>query len=178
MNELTLGSLYSGFRLNEIRPLPELSLEMYTFEHEQSGARLIYLKADDDNKVFYVGFRTTPVDSTGVFHILEHSVLCGGTYRWSEIKDTIVRECGWVAPAETDKGLHTSCQIEKCKEHTQFVRFYQMRSTMIPFSALEMAIASSGNALSREDAMAELTSSLGFSLSEVPECAIMREYLQ
>ena len=50
MNELTLGSLYSGFRLNEIRPLPELSLEMYTFEHEQSGARLIYLKADDDNK--------------------------------------------------------------------------------------------------------------------------------
>ena len=77
MNELTLGSLYSGFRLNEIRPLAELSLEMYTFEHEQSGARLIYLKADDDNKVFYVGFRTTPVDSTGVFHILEHSVLCG-----------------------------------------------------------------------------------------------------
>ncbi|MBO5778720.1 MAG: insulinase family protein, partial [Clostridia bacterium] len=77
MNELTLGSLYSGFRLNEIRPLPELSLDMYTFEHEQSGARLIYLKADDDNKVFYVGFRTTPVDSTGVFHILEHSVLCG-----------------------------------------------------------------------------------------------------
>ncbi|MBQ8381921.1 MAG: insulinase family protein [Clostridia bacterium] len=77
MNKLTVGSLYSGFRLNEIRPLSELSVEMYTFEHEQSGARLIYLQADDDNKVFYVGFRTTPVDSTGVFHILEHSVLCG-----------------------------------------------------------------------------------------------------
>ncbi len=77
MNELTVGSRLSGFRLDEIRPLPELSLNMYSFEHEQSGARLIYLDADDDNKVFYVGFRTTPVDSTGVFHILEHSVLCG-----------------------------------------------------------------------------------------------------
>ncbi len=77
MNQLNVGSLYSGFRLNEIRPLNELSLNMYSFEHEQSGARLIYLQTDDDNKVFYVGFRTTPVDSTGVFHILEHSVLCG-----------------------------------------------------------------------------------------------------
>ena len=77
MNQLTVGTRLSGFRLDEIRPLDELSLEMYTFEHEQSGARLIYLKTDDDNKVFYVGFRTTPVDSTGVFHILEHSVLCG-----------------------------------------------------------------------------------------------------
>ncbi len=77
MNQLTVGTRLSGFRLDEIRPLPELSVELYTFEHEQSGARLIYMKADDDNKVFYVGFRTTPVDSTGVFHILEHSVLCG-----------------------------------------------------------------------------------------------------
>lgn len=109
---------------------------------------------------------------------VDFDAITGGTYRWSEIKDTIVRECGWVAPLDTDKGLHTSCQIEKCKEHSQFVRFYQMRSTMIPFSALEMAIASSGNAISREEAMAELTSSLGFSLSEVPECAMMREYLQ
>ena len=109
---------------------------------------------------------------------VDFDAISGGTYRWSEIKDTIVRECGWVAPLDTDKGLHTSCQIEKCKEHSQFVRFYQMRSTMIPFSALEMAIASSGYAVSREEAMAELTSSLGFSLSEVPECAMMREYLQ
>lgn len=109
---------------------------------------------------------------------VDFDAISGGTYRWSEIKDTIVRECGWVAPLDTDKGLHTSCQIEKCKEHTQFLRFYQMRSTMIPFSALEMAIASRGNAISREEAMAELTSSLGFSLSEVPECAIMREYLK
>ena len=39
--------------------------------------------------------------------------ICGGVYEWSKIKDTIVRECGWIAPEESDKGLHTSCKIEK-----------------------------------------------------------------
>ena len=103
--------------------------------------------------------------------------ICGGVYEWTAIKDIIVKECGWVAPVETDKGLHTSCKIEKCKEHSQFVRFYRMESTMIPFSALEMAIASRNQNLTREQAMAEVTESLGFSLTEIPECRIMREYL-
>ena len=103
--------------------------------------------------------------------------ICGGVYEWTATKDTIVKECGWVAPVETDKGLHTSCKIEKCKEHSQFVRFYRMESTMIPFSALEMAIASRNQNLTREQAMAEVTESLGFSLTEIPECRIMREYL-
>ena len=102
--------------------------------------------------------------------------ICGGVYEWTAIKDTIVKECGWVAPVQTDKGLHTSCKIEKCKEHSQFVRFYRMESTMIPFSALEMAIASRNRNLTREQAMAEVTESLGFSLTEIPECRIMREY--
>ena len=104
--------------------------------------------------------------------------ICGGVYEWRKIKETIIRECGWVAPEELDKGLHTSCKIEKCKEHSQFTRFYYMRSTMIPFSALEIAIASRSNHLSRTEAIAELKSSLGFSLDEIPECAIMREYFE
>ena len=104
--------------------------------------------------------------------------ICGGVYEWRKIKDTIIRECGWVAPEELDKGLHTSCKIEKCKEHSQFARFYHMRSAMIPFSALEIAIASRSNNLSREEALAELKASLGFSLNEIPECSIMREYFE
>ena len=104
--------------------------------------------------------------------------ISGGAYEWQKIKDVIIRECGWVAPEESDKGLHTSCKIEKCKEHSQFARFYHMRSTMIPFSALEIAIASRSNNLSREEAMEELKKSLGFSLDEIPECAIMREYIE
>ena len=104
--------------------------------------------------------------------------ICGGVYEWSKIKDVITNECGWVAPEETSKGLHTSCKIEKCKEHSQFVRFYHMRSTMIPFSALEIAIASRNKNLSREEALLELNESLGFSLDKIPECAIMTEYFE
>ncbi len=74
---LSIGDRISGFVLNKITPINELSSNLYTFEHQQSGARLVYLDTDDDNKVFYAGFKTLPEDSTGVFHILEHSVLCG-----------------------------------------------------------------------------------------------------
>ncbi len=49
---------------------------------------------------------------------------------------------------------------------------------MIPFSALEMAIASRSRNVSRTEAMAEIRASLGFSLDEIPECAVMRGYLE
>ena len=45
--------------------------------HKRSGARVLLIENDDDNKVFSIGFRTPPKDSTGVPHIMEHSVLCG-----------------------------------------------------------------------------------------------------
>ncbi len=102
--------------------------------------------------------------------------ICGGTYDWRKVKDTLIRECGWVAPEESDKGLHTSCKIEKCKEHSQFVRFYRMESTMLPFSALEISLASRDQNLSRKEAILEIRNTLGFSLEEIPECAIMKEY--
>ncbi len=109
---------------------------------------------------------------------LDLNEVCGGVYEWKAIKETIIRECGWVPPVETDKGLHTSCRIEKCKEHVQFARFYRMESAMIPFSALEIAIASRDRNQTREEALAELNNSLGFSLEEIPECTIMKEYLR
>lgn len=103
--------------------------------------------------------------------------VCGGVYDWKKIKDTIVAECGWVPPESADKGLHTSCKIEKCKEYTQFKRFYDMQSDMIPFSALEISLASRDKHLTRQEAIAELHESLGFGLEEIPECAIMKEYI-
>ncbi len=109
---------------------------------------------------------------------LDLNEICGGVYEWKAVKETIIRECGWVPPVETDKGLHTSCRIEKCKEHVQFARFYRMESAMIPFSALEIAIASRDRNQTREEALAELNNSLGFSLEEIPECTIMKEYLR
>lgn len=109
---------------------------------------------------------------------LDLDAISGGVYDWRAVKDLLVRDCGWVAPPDRDKSLHTSCQLETCKEHSQFLRFYQCRSTMIPFSALELALASRGRSLSRKNAIRELERSLGFSLTEVPACQIIRDYLE
>ena len=53
-----------------------------------------------------------------------------------------------------------------------------MRSKIIPFSALEMSIASRNKCLTKEEAIKEISDSLGFSLEEVPECQIMKDYFQ
>lgn len=109
---------------------------------------------------------------------LDFDKISGGTYDWNKIKSILVEECGWVAPDEKDKALHTSCKIERCKDHTQFVRFYHCKSKMIPFSALEFSLASKKCGRSREESLYEMEHFLGFSLREIPECAIMREFLE
>ena len=66
-----------SYQLIEHHHSEDLKSEAYLLEHKKSGARITVLENDDENKVFYIGFRTPPKDSTGVAHILEHSVLCG-----------------------------------------------------------------------------------------------------
>lgn len=66
-----------GFISTRSRVLPELHATLYEFSHEKSGAELIYLDREDENKTFAIGFATPPENNTGVFHIIEHSVLCG-----------------------------------------------------------------------------------------------------
>ena len=65
------------YRLVERKHIDEFRGEGSLYEHIGTGARVFTLKNDDKNKVFMIGFRTTPKDSTGVAHIMEHSVLCG-----------------------------------------------------------------------------------------------------
>ena len=69
--------IFSGFTLVRERSLPEFNSEARFYRHAKTGAELLSLVNDDDNKVFGVTFRTPPRDSTGVAHILEHAVLCG-----------------------------------------------------------------------------------------------------
>ena len=57
--------------------IPDVQSVGYLLRHKKSGARVMLLENEDENKVFNIAFRTTPSDSTGVAHILEHSVLCG-----------------------------------------------------------------------------------------------------
>ncbi len=67
----------AAYRLLEERTIRELNADGMILEHKKTGAKLFLLSTDDENKVFCIGFRTPPADSTGVPHILEHSVLCG-----------------------------------------------------------------------------------------------------
>ncbi len=66
-----------GFERIRVQDIPELNTRAELYEHERTGAELLSLINDDENKVFGVTFRTPPSDSTGIAHILEHSVLCG-----------------------------------------------------------------------------------------------------
>lgn len=75
--ELTVGTRLHGFVVEEKRPLDEIRATMYRMRYEKNGADLIWLDREDKNKTFAISFKTIPQDDTGVFHILEHSVLCG-----------------------------------------------------------------------------------------------------
>ena len=66
-----------AYEIIEKRRIDDLNSESYILRHRKSGARVALLSNDDENKVFYIGFRTPPKDSTGVPHIIEHTVLCG-----------------------------------------------------------------------------------------------------
>lgn len=67
----------TAYKIVEKRRISDLNSEGYILKHKKTGAHITLLLNDDENKVFYIGFRTPPKDSTGVAHILEHSVLCG-----------------------------------------------------------------------------------------------------
>lgn len=67
----------NGFELLHEQAIPELKTLAQLYRHTKTGAEVLSLQNDDENKVFGITFRTPPSDSTGVAHILEHSVLCG-----------------------------------------------------------------------------------------------------
>ena len=74
---LAPGTTTCGFTVTHAETIDELDADAYVLFHHASGARLLYLACDDENKAFSIGFKTPPANSTGVFHILEHSVLDG-----------------------------------------------------------------------------------------------------
>lgn len=67
----------TAYELIEQRTLEDIKSEGFLLCHKKSGARVVVISNDDNNKVFSIGFRTPPSDSTGVPHIIEHTVLCG-----------------------------------------------------------------------------------------------------
>ena len=73
-------SKLNAYTLIKTEELPDLNGNGYYLRHNKSGARVVWVENDDDNKVFSIAFRTPPTDSTGVAHIIEHTVLCGSEH--------------------------------------------------------------------------------------------------
>ncbi|MDP3694784.1 MAG: insulinase family protein, partial [Desulfocapsaceae bacterium] len=71
------GQSYSTFTLKRHAHIAEIGSDVYLFEHDILGCPLLAIKNSDPNKTFAAAFNTSPTDSTGVAHILEHSVLMG-----------------------------------------------------------------------------------------------------
>lgn len=74
---MKLGQTLHGFTVVRVQQLNELKATLYEFSYDKNGARLLWLDRDDSNMTFSIAFKTPPKDDTGVFHIIEHSVLCG-----------------------------------------------------------------------------------------------------
>lgn len=71
------GDVFHGFTVERVRKNKCIGGVLYEMIHKETGARLCWADNKAENKLFSVSFKTTPENSTGVFHILEHSVLCG-----------------------------------------------------------------------------------------------------
>lgn len=78
----------TAYEVIEKRQIDDIGSMSWFLRHKKTGARIALLSNDDENKVFYIGFRTPPTDSTGVPHIVEHTVLCGS--RDFPVKDPFV----------------------------------------------------------------------------------------
>ena len=74
---LEVQSPYLGYQIQSITPLKEINGYLYTLSHTATGARHLHISTQDKENTFGVTFKTVPTDSTGVAHILEHTVLCG-----------------------------------------------------------------------------------------------------
>ena len=76
MKKSGLGNL-PGYELVKEKEIREMNSLGVVLCHKKTGAKVFLMMNDDENKVFSIAFRTPPDDSTGLQHILEHSVLCG-----------------------------------------------------------------------------------------------------
>lgn len=69
--------MVTSYELKQKSRIEEIGVDTLILEHKKTGAKVLLMPCDDENKVFTIGFRTPVDNSTGVPHILEHSVLCG-----------------------------------------------------------------------------------------------------
>ena len=72
-----VGEGVEGFEAKEIRPFEMVGADLVLFEHQKTGAKLLYIANEDTNRAFQLTFPTRPIDNTGLPHVFEHSTLSG-----------------------------------------------------------------------------------------------------
>ncbi len=72
-----VGDVVNGFEVLEIRPFSLIGADVVLFEHQQTGAKLMYIANDDTNRAFQLSFLTRATDNTGLPHVFEHATLSG-----------------------------------------------------------------------------------------------------
>ena len=72
-----VGDIVEGFEVKEIRAFGMIGAQLVLFEHQKTGAKLLYIANEDTNRAFQLTFPTRPVDNTGLPHVFEHSTLSG-----------------------------------------------------------------------------------------------------
>ena len=72
-----VGDVVEGFEVKELRPFDLVGATLVSFEHQKTGAKLLYIANEDTNRAFQLSFLTRPIDNTGLPHVFEHSTLSG-----------------------------------------------------------------------------------------------------
>ena len=72
-----VGDMVEGFEVKEIRPFDMIGADLVLFEHQKTGAKLLYIANEDTNRAFQPAFPTRPIDDTGLPHVFEHSTMEG-----------------------------------------------------------------------------------------------------
>ncbi len=110
-------------------------------------------------------------------HIDFNALSDTGSYDWQSIKKVLHNELNWEDAAK-EKGLHTSCLIERCKEYSQLSDFRSMKSEIIPFSALELSIAVIQGSITREKAITEMKTQCGFTKTTPKETKLITDFIK
>lgn len=101
-----------------------------------------------------------------------------GIYDWQNVKRLLKRELGWIDNEKEEKGLHSSCKLERCKEYSQLHSFRDMESRIIPFSSIELSLAVLQGSVTRSQAIEELKKHSGFCENIPKEDEIIKEYIK
>ena len=72
-----VGDVVEGFEVKEIRPYAVIGAQLVLFEHQKTGAKLLYIANQDTNRAFQLAFPTRPIDNTGLPHVFEHATMSG-----------------------------------------------------------------------------------------------------